>query len=429
MLGKRISVILLFVLILGILISHGANYENPSVAFAAGSGAQPVAQVPINITNTQIVALPSPFQLMIQVNSTEYAAYEAADLSNVAFTYSNGTVIPSWLESGNSNSSTDTVYWLKVGSIPARSSMTVFMDFYPVADNVFNNMTTGEAPQLSPSYGEYDDGAHVFIEYGDFNSSLSGWEANIYAGSFLPTPSFNGVEMLNGNGNEGTYLASPTTLPQIPIEVEEGWDYSGSADAHAISMFGVSPFGPSTALISPGEGGHLPVLNQSTSAIFDYYSSFTHLREFITNSLVSSSSFTGGGSFSVVSFLTVNRTWASAGYKITDASLEDFGSVLVPTAVSGPIPNPFNNRALIISSGDGGSSSYQYVRWIIGRAFPPNGVAPSVTIGKVEAVSEFPSYFVLPLFMIATLVAALVLKKKRIPVEDNSVPILEKRGG
>jgi hypothetical protein len=303
------------------------------------------------------------------------------------------------------------VYWLKVGSIPAASSVTINMTFYPTTDNVLNNETTGEAPSLSPTYGEYDDGANVFIIYGDFNNSLSGWQADVYQGNFLPVPSPNGVEMLNGGYSENTYLVAPVELPSIPTEVEEAWDYNGGADRHTTSMFGESPFGSSTALILYPNVG--VVLNYSICVSFWYYDMSSSLWEFITDSQVSSSPFTGGGNFNVVSFLTVNGTWASAGYAIKDVSLENFSSAdaLIPTYLSGQVPNPFNNHAMIISAGDGGVSSVQYLRWVVGRAIPPNGVAPSIAVGSV-VVPEFPSIIILPLFMTATLLAVIVYRRK-----------------
>lgn len=413
---KKVNAISLATVVLCALVYYGANCRLASVVHADGSG-QPVAYVPINITNTQSIATPSPIQVMIIVNSAEYATYEAADLSNVAFTYSNTTLIPSWLESGNSNSSTTTVYWLKVDGIPAKSSMTVLMSFYPVTDNVLNNVSTGEAPSLSPTYGEYDNGANVFILYGDFNNSLSGWQASTYKGSFMPALSPNGIKMLNGSRSEATYLAPPKGLPPTPIEIEEAWDYNGVADAHAISI-GPSPFETSNTLVA-SEAAGAPVLNNSVSAIFDYYSVYTHLDDFMTGSRVSSSSFSGQGNFSVVSFLIIDGTSASAGYSTQYVSLESFGSALVPSVVSGQVSGPVSNSALIISGSNGDLTSVQYVRWVIARAFPPNGVVPSVTVGNVVVVPEFPSVvpMLLPMAMTLLLSAAVVYRRRK-PVKD-----------
>jgi len=96
-----------------------------------------------------IVGAPNNFQDMIVVNSSKYSKYELSNLQNVQFTYWNNTVIPSWLETGNSNQSQDTVYWLKIApSFQGVNSLTVYMDFGNMTRDFFNNMNTGEAPGL-----------------------------------------------------------------------------------------------------------------------------------------------------------------------------------------------------------------------------------------------------------------------------------------
>ena len=64
--------------------------------------------VPITITNAQNSPTQSPFQQMINVNSAAYSQYEASNLQNIEFFDSSGNIISSWLESGNSASSTTT---------------------------------------------------------------------------------------------------------------------------------------------------------------------------------------------------------------------------------------------------------------------------------------------------------------------------------
>jgi len=120
--------------------------------------------VPVTLTNSQSAPLPDPFQQMLTVNSLIYQSYESANLQNVEFFYTNGTIVPSWMESGNSNLNTNTIYWLKLHSnfLPASSSSILYMGFASNTVNLFNTVSTGEAPQLSTTYGEYDDGASVF---------------------------------------------------------------------------------------------------------------------------------------------------------------------------------------------------------------------------------------------------------------------------
>ena len=127
---------------------------------------------PIQLYNAQTAATPNPFQYMLTVDSATYSSYEASNLQNIEFFYPNGTVIPSWLEScsttcgSSGSSSTSTVYWLKLTSpIPAGGYAYIYMGFAPTSINMFNGANTGEAPQLSPTYAEYDDGKNVFSYY------------------------------------------------------------------------------------------------------------------------------------------------------------------------------------------------------------------------------------------------------------------------
>lgn len=219
----------------------------------------------------------------------------------------------------------------------------------------------------------------------------------------MPVPSPNGVEMLNGknlnaagSGTEATYLTLPIELPSIPIIVEEAWDYNGGSTgyygfhpaADAMSI-GPSPFETSNVLIASGFDA--PVLNNSASAIFNYGTpGYTRLYDFTTGSQVSSSSFAGPGNFSVISFLETNGTWASAGCLTQYMSLEDFGSAHVPAVVSGHVSNVLYNSAAVISAAADTyvNPTYEYIRWTIARAFPPNGVAPSVSASAHAYIVE-----------------------------------------
>jgi hypothetical protein len=128
-----------------------------------------IAYVQITISNLQSSPTPAPFQQEIPVDSSAYSSYENAGLQNTEFFNSRGTVVPSWLESGASSSSTFTVYWIKLRSaIPADGSTTVYLGFASKNANLFSKRIDGEAPSLSKTYGEYDDGASVFSYYTNF---------------------------------------------------------------------------------------------------------------------------------------------------------------------------------------------------------------------------------------------------------------------
>ena len=144
--------------------------------------------VPVTLTNAQAAGIPNPSQINITVNSLAYRAYESSNLINIEFFYYNGTIVPSWLEGNALNSaqkadlytSENTIYWLKVPGnfLPATSSNTLYMGFGPVSNSLMDGITTGEAPWLSPTYGQYDDGSGVFYYY---NPARSGSRSGVIA--------------------------------------------------------------------------------------------------------------------------------------------------------------------------------------------------------------------------------------------------------
>ena len=124
---------------------------------------------PITITNTQNSATPSPFQQMINFTSSDsgFSSIATGNFGqNVEFFYYNGTIIPSWLEN---YTSTNGLWWLKIAAIPGGSSETVYVGFAPTSANLFNTVNDGEAPQLTSTFAEYDDGKDVFSYYNNSN--------------------------------------------------------------------------------------------------------------------------------------------------------------------------------------------------------------------------------------------------------------------
>ena len=106
---------------------------------------------------------------MVIFKSSDYSNYESSGLENIEFTTgpsATGTVLQAWLERGATNISDTTVYWVNLGSsiIPANGNLVIYMNFMPVSV-MSNTGPTGEAPQLSGTYGQYDNGGLVFNSY------------------------------------------------------------------------------------------------------------------------------------------------------------------------------------------------------------------------------------------------------------------------
>ncbi|MFP3191472.1 MAG: DUF2341 domain-containing protein, partial [Thermoproteota archaeon] len=163
--------------------------------------------VPITITNTQDISTSKPFQQMIQVQETQFSNYIAynGNMANFEFFTQSGQVLPAWIES---NTSGDLIIWVKIPGIPAKHSETIYLGFASKTANLLSSSGTsgiGEAPQLSSTYGQYDDGASVFNFYDNFAGTTlsSKWATDIWKGSYTVS---NGITIDDTDG--GAYLWS-----------------------------------------------------------------------------------------------------------------------------------------------------------------------------------------------------------------------------
>jgi len=325
--------------------------------------------VPITLSNSQSSATPSPFQQMITVNSLAYEQYEAGGLTNVAFYNASGTQLDSWLESGNSNTSTNTVYWVKLpNGIPASSSITIYMRFYqPLSNMQFNSNNDGEAPQLScpnPSnitncstYAEYDDGANVFNFYDNF----AGTSLNTKYWSIETGPStYSGYTVDNGlsvwvSGQYFVQLVSNFTVNLINYPVISDLyiaSYSSSLLTGRMSNGFGSP--PAYYLLTVPSTGLAAIYNLTN---YDCaYESIKYPSNYIQS----------------FSWAATNSEWAQVNYANTLTCIWNTFSI--------------SNYSLYIRFDEG---SYTYVesavyRWVRTRAYPPSGVMPSVSFGSLS---------------------------------------------
>jgi len=184
-----------------------------------------VISVPITLTNSQATPTPSNFQQMITVNSSTYSAYENAGLNNVEFSSlagGTGTIYYAWIESGASSASTSTVYWVNLAgsTIPAGGNITVYMNFMASTIMTSTASFTGEAPQLSGTYGQYDNGAQVFTFYDGFpGSSLSAnWTSYSFGAGTLVVN--NGITITSvGSANSTNVITSVSSYaPSVIAE-------------------------------------------------------------------------------------------------------------------------------------------------------------------------------------------------------------------
>ncbi len=126
----------------------------------------------------QIIAgyeYPIPFNIAVNLNESSLNLSYNSTYANFFFSYNLGNnTIPSWIAINNSGILT---VYLKFASNYWSSENTggvvlYFYDFYLIVVN-YNTMglQIGEAPQLSPSYAEYDNGNQVFGAYWNFSGT------------------------------------------------------------------------------------------------------------------------------------------------------------------------------------------------------------------------------------------------------------------
>ena len=310
--------------------------------------------VALNISNSQSTATPNPFQQMINISSSDNGwtyintNQTTAFGQNVEFFYANGTIIPSWLEN---YTSTHALWWVKVGSIAANSKLTIYMGFANKTTNLFNNKTTGEAPQLSSTYAEYDDGANVFTNYWNFagTSLPSGW--NVSGTDYSVN---NGISI--SGSSPATYIQTSNTYnPETQIvdiySYVNGLDNSGDY----FQGYAQSGAGEPQYLISDRGGG-------GTSYTLTNY-----------NGTESAVDIAGGSttSYQVWSvWISTTESYATLNYG-------------TPATLSTDFTAETSAYILLFQT----NSNTQYTKWVDVRAYPPNGVMPSVSFGSVQSTT------------------------------------------
>ena len=391
--------------------SGGATFSQPT---SIPSGI--VAYVPITLSNSQSSATPSPFQQMIQINEGNYANYITynGNIANFEFFTQSGSVLPAWIESNNSGTLT---VWVKLPyGVPASSSITIYLGFSSKTRNLLNASGTfgiGEAPQLSSTYAQYDDGANVFSLYSNFYDTLAGYSAHMLDGSFFaPTPTtspYNSVELMNNSGSSGAYIGSGTYILS-PDNINPGnyilqtyWSYSGTADGFSISLWG----NPNT--IYYGGGGRSTGMSGGLTYHYEFYTdgsgtppsgnpneaSVYSLTGNYTGILITSAPASGEGTYYVYSQIAFYNIGTNSGTVAIYSSSATSTSIANNIEPAGLYSSTYQASAsfssislsaspIFFGVGTGGATAYVYIYWALMRAYPPNGVMPSVSFGSIQ---------------------------------------------
>ncbi|MCL4399392.1 hypothetical protein M1293_02710 [Candidatus Parvarchaeota archaeon] len=318
---------------------------------------------------------PSPFQQMINITSSApgWSHISSSPFGqNVEFTYSNGTVIPSWLENYTSSHA---IWWVKLASY---GSQTIFMDFAPTSTNLFNTVNDGEASQLSASYGDYNDMLNVMqpgLEYqiwyqpGYSIESPNSVLVGVPVGKNVPLNSPAGISY----SKEGPFITNSSGTYFSGAGYETSTPISGYAILNNNNVLGQIPF--ENPPIINGTGYEFQIkfigfieVNQSVNFTFVYDDGIIAGIGYGTN--------TSNGAY-----------WLSSLYhgNLRSGPISWDGN-------SGPSYGVWDHPGVYrfeieYSQGAGGAgmnvltnvtASYYYPK------YPPNGVMPSVSFGSVS---------------------------------------------
>jgi hypothetical protein len=326
-----------------------------------------VGYVPITITNSQKSGT-GTYQQTLTVNSSKYSSYINSAWSNVLFQYQTGTNISAWIDSGNSNKTTHTVVILKLGSIPAMSSLTINMVFLPRSTNVLSSKgPTGEAPWLTKkSWGKYDDGPLVFDLYANFQKGTSlpsGWSLQGTAGLLDLGQGKSSVALTNNQNNEEGAIVYAKSFNMKNIVVEMSGAYNGRADDIGIGFYSSGP--------TTNNGGWNPRPNTGYYASYEFWSGDSSSRPALLDngSIIAEDpiqSMPSGFLDYIFAKVTVRSSSITMGFLNNSVSL--YQDVPKPTPTTAVLYNAAKTSIVgskfYLGGSTGGAAAFTYVFWI-----------------------------------------------------------------
>ncbi|HUY70321.1 MAG TPA: hypothetical protein VMV00_01995 [Candidatus Baltobacteraceae bacterium] len=318
-----------------------------------------VWRIPLNVINSQSNALAQQGQIPISFQPITYNAYEKSDLGNIRF-YSGAKELNSWCEYNcTSSSAINTLFWIKLPQgLPANTNTVISMYFLPKTVE-YDGIFAGEAPQLSQSYAQYDNGGNVFSGYtvfGGLSTLPAGWTNEVSTLTFNPT-NINIVQA-PGSTNEAVYTTSLYTQAQVPFVLD--------------MLVGTTS--------APGFGGNIGLAPTTVSSVCSGYATGTWyysggIRAYATGdcgidegSLIAA--YVPSTNYLVtMSYVSATNIVASVNYGAPQSSTKSQGAYTYLTFQVNP------NQA----------SNFN-VYWARYRAYPPNGVMPTLSFGTVTKV-------------------------------------------
>jgi len=355
--------------------SAGNNYDTLTEANTNGAS---VSYVPITIINTQSSATPNPFQEEISWNPSIYTSFEAGNLGNIRFYSDSALTSPlyAWLESCTpslNNTATGATAWVKLTSPIAANggTLTIYMAFLSTTTNYDDNYW-GQAPNLSTTYGQYDNGANVFTQYGgaswsSFTTVEGTWDTS------------NGY--LEQTATTGNYVGGPTALI-------EGTSYSVSSSyvletavsytAEATARVGIIA---DASLISGDAYGYRFIGQQGGNGA-GFVSFLNDWRAWVVNNAYQGTV----GTPYTLQVVDNAGTWSGAlysGYGTSGAALTTLAATSYTAANDNGATTGYVGVSAAYYTGSTVVANPAQFQWFRMRQMPPNNVMPSASFGSI----------------------------------------------
>ena len=352
--------------------NNNYSFDDPVV-----TPAHILSYLPVNIVNTQTVAYTTNSQVMIPINALNYGKYYSSNLRNAEWFYANGTLIPSWLEGNatnemNTNSlnlATNVIYWLRIYPantfLGASATNTVYLGWagnvISASNTLMDGVNTGEAPQLSSTYGKYDNGINVFTNYWNFagTSLPSGWDYN----ASNPSTVNNGIT-IPGSSSSNPFIYTSFNTPSGGVILDTLVDIPSTGT----QLYNVPLFLTSTITSIGADLGYLNTL-YSGGALY---------------SVGAGQSFTQLGTYSVspAGYHVIGLGWSGN----TISAVFDYATELSISSNTYSYPSTgyisLQNRIL-------DSNTAIFIQWIFSSTYPPDGIQSSTNYGSVRTISSF----------------------------------------
>jgi len=215
------------------------------------------------------------------------------------------------------------------------------------------------APQLGPTYAQYDNGASVFPFYDNFagTSLPSGWQTQT---STVTGTVNNGITITN-TVNNGAGIAYSTSTISAPYIIEDYYSASGTSGGNPNELGGIG-------LTSYPNGSNTPYLYYGTTGFYNGSYQF--------NNIVNGTWQTPSGTYTTNTWyiMTFENSGAGTIYQV------NYGSNFSKTSSTYP------SAEYILLPGSIGMTVY--IKWVRARAYPPSGTAPTNTLGTINLVDD-----------------------------------------